>query len=151
MDVAAVAAADSGWCGDAPEQCEKEQARGEGVWREREFAPEPGTEVCRIEDIPDGAAREFRFGAGRAAFRLLVLRSGAKVWGYVNACPHFWVPLNPEADQFTLFEHSRIYCATHYAMFRFEDGFCEEGPCAGASLEKVPLRVEAGVVGIASQ
>jgi nitrite reductase/ring-hydroxylating ferredoxin subunit len=118
------------------------------AWRQREFAPTPGTQICRLEDVPDNAAREFYFGEGRDAFRLLVLRRGANVWGYVNICPHFSLPLNFEPDKFLLF-NDRIYCANHTAVFRFDDGYCEDGPCAGASLEKVPLAVSERVVSIA--
>jgi nitrite reductase/ring-hydroxylating ferredoxin subunit len=120
----------------------------EPAWRQREGAPAAGTRVCDLEEVPDGSAREFHFGEGRDVFRLLVLRSGGKVWGYVNVCPHFSTPLNTESNKFILFEHSRIYCATHCAVFRFEDGYCEDGPCAGASLERVPLALEASVVSI---
>jgi nitrite reductase/ring-hydroxylating ferredoxin subunit len=119
------------------------------AWREREFAPASGTKVCRLDEIPDGAAREFHFGEGRFPFRLLILRSGEKVWGYVNACPHTGGPLCPEPNKFMLFEHSCIYCSTHCAVFRFDDGYCEDGPCAGASLEKVPLAFDGALVRVA--
>jgi nitrite reductase/ring-hydroxylating ferredoxin subunit len=126
-----------------------QQPTDDPAWRERDFAPAPGTRVCGVEDVPDGMAKEFLFGEGRQAFRLLVLRSGARVFGYVNCCPHFSIPLNVEPDRFTLFEHEHIYCSTHCAMFRFQDGYCEDGPCAGASLERVALEVNTDGVRIA--
>jgi len=58
-------------------------------------------------------------------------------------------PLNLEPDRFLIHDHSRIYCVTHYAMFRFDDGFCEEGPCAGDALTRVPLAVSERKVRIA--
>ena len=119
----------------------------DGAWRKREFAPTAGTSVCRLSEIPDGAAREFSFGDGRETFRLLVLRSGERLRAYVNFCPHFSLPLNSEPDKFLLFG-GRIYCANHTAAFRIEDGYCEDGPCAGDWLEPVPLAVEQGVVKI---
>jgi nitrite reductase/ring-hydroxylating ferredoxin subunit len=33
-------------------------------------------------------------------------------------------------------------CAHHSALFRFEDGHCIEGPCAGASLDAVQVTVD---------
>ena len=74
-------------------------------WRGRPCAPDPGTELCALEEIPDGQARQFAFGDGPDTFRLLVLRSGEQVWGYINKCPHFGVPLNVEPDRFLLLEH----------------------------------------------
>jgi nitrite reductase/ring-hydroxylating ferredoxin subunit len=119
------------------------------TWRDRDFAPLPGTPLCSLDAVPDGRAREFQFGEGRETFRLLVLRTGERVFGYVNKCPHFGVPLNVNPDQFTLFEHTHIYCCVHYAMFRFEDGLCEEGPCVGDSLTRVPLSLDGGNIRIA--
>lgn len=118
-------------------------------WMDRPFAPTPGTELCALDAVPDGGAREFNFGDGHDTFRLVVLRSGASVWGYLNKCPHFGVPLNMAPDRFTLFEHNYLYCSVHCAMFRFEDGYCEEGPCMGDSLLAVPLAVDDGCVRIA--
>lgn len=119
------------------------------TWMERPFAPAPGTPLCALADVPDGGAREFSFGDGHDTFRLVVLRSGESVWGYLNKCPHFGVPLNMAPDRFTLFEHSYLYCSVHCAMFRFEDGYCEDGPCMGDSLLAVPIAVEDGHVRIA--
>lgn len=118
-------------------------------WHRREFAPACGTRVCDLAAIPDGGAREFRFGEGRDAFRLLVLRDGETIRGYVNFCPHFSLPLNAEPDRFLLFG-GRIYCANHTAAFRIEDGYCEDGPCRGDWLERVPLTLAHGVVTIGS-
>lgn len=117
------------------------------AWRRRRFAPAAGTAVCDLDDVPDGGAREFRFGEGREVFRLLVLRVDEQLRGYVNFCPHFSLPLNSEPDRFLLFG-GRIYCANHTAAFRIDDGYCEDGPCAGDWLEPVPLMLEQGVVKI---
>lgn len=118
-------------------------------WSEHPHAPIPGHQLCEAEAIDDGGVKEFVFGEGKDAFRMLVLRSGEAVWGYVNACPHFWVPLNTGEGGFLVFEHAQIFCATHYAVFRYEDGYCEDGPCQGAYLERVPLRNAEGQVRIA--
>jgi nitrite reductase/ring-hydroxylating ferredoxin subunit len=37
-------------------------------------------------------------------------------------------------------------CAHHSAMFRFEDGACMDGPCEGAALTPVVIRIERGQV-----
>lgn len=118
-------------------------------WSAHPHAPRPGSTLCAVDAIEDGGVKELVFGEGKAAFRMLVLRSGESVWGYVNACPHFWVPLNTGDGGFVVFEHDQIFCATHYAAFRYEDGFCEDGPCQGAYLERVPLRKAMGQVLIA--
>jgi maleylacetate reductase len=35
-----------------------------------------------------------------------------------------------------------LMCAHHSALFRFEDGHCIEGPCAGANLDAVQVAVD---------
>ena len=39
-------------------------------WGERPFAPQPGTRLCRVDEIPDGEGRGFEFGVGVRAFRM---------------------------------------------------------------------------------
>jgi nitrite reductase/ring-hydroxylating ferredoxin subunit len=120
-------------------------------WHALAGAPAPGTELCGLHELPDGGAREFRFGPEAEPFRMVVLRSGERVFGYLNKCPHFGVALNVKPDQFTLFEHTYLYCCVHTAQFRFEDGYCEDGPCAGDSLTPVPVELDGERVCIARE
>ncbi|BAN26108.1 Rieske (2Fe-2S) protein [Caballeronia insecticola] len=95
--------------------------------------------ICALDDIPDGGGLE-------AAPAVLVLRRGAQAWAYRNVCPHFSIPLNYEPDAFWTYDGGLLMCAHHSAMFRFEDGVCVDGPCEGASLVRVPIRIEDGRV-----
>ncbi len=106
--------------------------------------PPSGTPVCALAELAPGRGREFRFGA----FRLLALRQGDAVHGYVNACPHFSIPLNYRPDEFHVYG-DEVMCAHHSAMFRIADGVCIDGPCRGAALTAVPLAVEHGVIVLA--
>jgi nitrite reductase/ring-hydroxylating ferredoxin subunit len=91
--------------------------------------------LCKLADVPDGGGLE----AGDA---VLVLRRGDDAWAYRNVCPHFSIPLNYEPDTFWAYDASLVMCAHHSAMFRFEDGECVDGPCLGARLTRVPIRIE---------
>jgi nitrite reductase/ring-hydroxylating ferredoxin subunit len=95
--------------------------------------------ICTLADVPDGGGHE-------AAPAILVLRRGDEVWAYRNVCPHFSIPLNYEPDAFWTYDGGLLMCAHHSAMFRFEDGKCVDGPCMGASLERVPIRIVEGHV-----
>jgi nitrite reductase/ring-hydroxylating ferredoxin subunit len=90
----------------------------------------------------------FSFGAADKPFRLLVLRSGDGVFGYVNSCAHFGVPLAEKSEQLILKPHVSISCNVHYARYRWHDGYCESGDCKGESLTAVPLAVCEGMVRI---
>lgn len=109
------------------------------AWREHPAAPAPGTRVCHLRDIPDGEGREYRFGPAEDPLRVLVVRRADSVWAYRNCCPHNYIPLNDQPDRFVTYDLAWIVCSTHGAVFRYEDGFCEDGPCRGRSLESVPV------------
>jgi nitrite reductase/ring-hydroxylating ferredoxin subunit len=49
-------------------------------------------------------------------------------------------------DRFLDSEGELIQCATHGALFRIESGECLRGPCLGAFLEPLPLKVREGRV-----
>jgi nitrite reductase/ring-hydroxylating ferredoxin subunit len=116
------------------------------TWRERPFAPARGTYVCAADD--DEFVREVMFGDGKDAFGLLIIRRGALLRAYRNICPHFNVPLNAEPGKFYCYD-DLVMCAHHSSMFRIDDGYCEDGPCAGATMEAVPVTVVDGEVRIA--
>lgn len=75
-----------------------------------------------------------------------VVRQGNQVRAYVNSCPHQRVPLNWKPDTFLTPDLDAIQCSLHRALFRIDDGYCTEGPCAGRSLTPVPVHLEDGMV-----
>ena len=110
-------------------------------WRQRPNAPGPGTRLCGLDQIQDGAGTEFRFGEGPDQFRMVVFRTGQNAWSYVNVCPHFWLPLNFLPEKFLISGPGRVMCSHHSAIFRFEDGLCVDGPAKGGRLDPVPVEV----------
>jgi len=100
-----------------------------------------------LGDIPDGDAREFRFGR-RGGFSMFVVRNDTKIYAYVNVCPHFGAPLNDRAATFLTADSARIRCTKHFSEYRLEDGFGIAGHGVGCWLDRVPVVVEDGVVTI---
>jgi nitrite reductase/ring-hydroxylating ferredoxin subunit len=72
-------------------------------------------------------------------FRLLVLRSGERVHAFVNRCAHFSIPLAAKQEHLLFKPHVSLTCNAHYVTYRWEDGVCESGECAGGALMPVPL------------
>lgn len=116
------------------------------AWQEHSAAPARGTRLCDLADVPDGEGREFVFGVGDETLRLFVVRRGEAAWAYRNVCPHNYIALNDVPDRFVSFDHEWIVCSTHGAVFRYEDGWCEDGPCKGRSLEKVEIALRDGAI-----
>ena len=97
-----------------------------------------------MDEIAEPGSRGFRIGAGGEARAIFVVRHGGRVVGYENSCPHLGSPLDWVPDRFLDLEKRFILCATHGALFQIADGLCIAGPCAGKSLKRVPIRIEAG-------
>lgn len=101
--------------------------------------------LCALDDVPDGGGLEVPPACANTP-GVVVLRRGDDVWAYRNVCPHFSIPLNYEPNTFWTYDAEWVMCAHHSAMFRFEDGACMDGPCEGASLTPVVIRIERGQV-----
>ena len=103
-------------------------------------------ELCRLEDIPDGGARGFAVEGPEFAQRLVVVRRGEAVYGYVNFCPHVPTRLDYSPGEFLDETGTLLECQGHGAQFRVEDGYCIEGPCEGESLRPAAVRAADGRV-----
>lgn len=95
--------------------------------------------LCLSNDIADGEGKGFVFGSGPTRHAIFLVRKGGEILAYANSCPHRGTPLDWRPNQFLSLDKRYILCATHGALFRFEDGYCFSGPCAGSRLESIPL------------
>lgn len=104
------------------------------------------TFLCRLDDIQEGRSQGVAPNA-RGRDRILLVRQGGRVYGYVNTCPHYdRAPMAWKKDEFLNGDRSRILCAAHGALFRIEDGVCEVGPCLGQALTRVEVIIQDGAV-----
>lgn len=102
--------------------------------------------LCSAGDVAEGAARGFDFPAGVPGPGAIVLKREGRFLAYANRCPHKGTPLETFPDRFLDDSGDVLICSTHGARFRAADGFCFEGPCAGARLKALPVRVTDGQV-----
>jgi nitrite reductase/ring-hydroxylating ferredoxin subunit len=109
-------------------------------------APEAGTVLCRIDEIPENGAKVFTFGTKENPFEFFVQRLGDAVLAYRNLCPHIALPLDWRPGLFMDPQRKFFLCANHGAVFRPEDGFCFAGPCRGQSLTAIAIEVKDGAV-----
>lgn len=102
--------------------------------------------LCALADIPDGGSKGV-LPNDRGRDQGLVVRQGARVFAYVNNCPHYdRAPLGWKKDEFLNGARDHIMCAAHGALFRIEDGVCVIGPCLGQALQALPTTVVDGQV-----
>ncbi|MEK8029788.1 Rieske (2Fe-2S) protein [Ideonella sp. DXS29W] len=94
--------------------------------------------LCHIDDVPDGDSRGFDpHATGRDT--LFVVRRGATLHAYANACPHHGTPMAWRRHAYLDATGERIVCFAHGAQFEIDTGRCTLGPCLGEALTPVPL------------
>jgi nitrite reductase/ring-hydroxylating ferredoxin subunit len=105
-----------------------------------------GIALCRVDAIEDPGSRGFDADQTGLPWGLFVVHKNGEWFAYRNHCPHTGAPLDWMPDQFLDREKAFVQCAMHGALFRVDDGFCLLGPCAGQTLESLPIRVEEGEI-----
>ena len=81
-----------------------------------------------------------------SGYEVILFRDGATVHGYRNSCPHLGISLDYGTGKCLLEDGKTLLCAMHAATFEADTGLCTGGPCTGASLKRVAVRVEANNV-----
>lgn len=101
--------------------------------------------------LKEGHTLKFRFkaeGIDREGFLARV--QGALV-AYENVCRHLPLPLDCGDGRFFESDNERFVCRNHGAVFEPLTGKCVHGPCVGASLKKLPVEVNDGVVWLSGE
>jgi nitrite reductase/ring-hydroxylating ferredoxin subunit len=106
--------------------------------------------ICPLDDLAERPCRAFTIGGGPWPLSGFVVRRGGQVHAYRNRCPHAGHPLNLRPHDFLTPDGSLIVCRSHGALFEIATGRCVDGPCAGESLEALPVEVIAGHVFLAA-
>lgn len=102
--------------------------------------------LARLGDIEDGGFHEVEATVDGAPESLILHRRGDTVRAWFNVCPHAGRRLDWAPGRFLASKDGLLVCAAHGASFETARGECVAGPCRGASLRAVAVRVDAGAV-----
>lgn len=100
--------------------------------------------ICRVDQLVEGGPA-VRFETARlspgANLSCFAIAYDGAVYAYVNSCPHRGTELDWQPGQ--VFEETGLYliCATHGALFAPDSGQCVGGPCHGAKLRSLSIKV----------
>jgi nitrite reductase/ring-hydroxylating ferredoxin subunit len=83
-------------------------------------------------------------GSGPTEAILTRLEDGTVV-AYRNYCMH-WTDVRLDKGSGALVRRGELVCQKHGATFQRDSGYCDFGPCEGASLERVDVTVRDGHV-----
>lgn len=111
-------------------------------WQDLSTAPAPGTVVCDLAEVEGIKALDL------AGFPLLVIRDADGLRGFVNLCPHQYLPLDYHGDRLLSADGARLICTSHQAQFDVLTGEVCAGP-ADCGLDAVPLQEQNGKILIA--
>ncbi|NLY95646.1 MAG: Rieske 2Fe-2S domain-containing protein [Myxococcales bacterium] len=105
--------------------------------------------VCEAEALSERQPILVNIGVnaqGAPEQAIVVADAHGDVHAYRNRCRHLPIPLDAGTERIVLDDGDHLTCVTHGARYRVSDGYCVEGPCAGAWLEPIRVRVEGGSV-----
>lgn len=109
--------------------------------RNQKKALAPGKVIGRTGELSHGMTKKFRLRCqGRTIEGFLVSYKG-NLFAYVNRCRHLSLSLDWVDNHFFTEDNRYIICANHGATYEPTTGACIWGPCYGAFLQGVPIRV----------
>jgi nitrite reductase/ring-hydroxylating ferredoxin subunit len=105
------------------------------AWTDYSSAPPAGTPVCASAEVTGTLTLEVSSEAGR--FPMILVQSPEGLRGYVNACPHQYLPLDYRVAQLLSADGTMLLCTAHGARFDAASGAVIGG--ADCGLDMVPL------------
>lgn len=98
--------------------------------------------LTRLGELEDGAITSINAEIDGEMESIILRRRGGSMQAWLNICPHAGRRLDYAPGRFLLSD-GLLVCAAHGASFELEQGECVGGPCRGASLRAVAVRIDA--------
>jgi nitrite reductase/ring-hydroxylating ferredoxin subunit len=98
--------------------------------------------VGKMGELAHGTSKKFTIPSGGRELEALLVNYEGTLFAFRNRCPHVGITLDWVDNQFFSVDHRYLICANHGAVFEPKTGECIWGPCAGLSLQSVPLELE---------
>lgn len=112
------------------------------AWQQYRSAPSPGTRLVRLKELTPGDSRSLTLTGEKGSFPLLLIRLDDALLGYVNACPHQYLPLDQRGSRILSRDGEQLRCSNHDATFASRSGEGLGGLGLGCKLDPVPVHVD---------
>lgn len=109
--------------------------------RSKTKAPPRGKVIGRTGELSHGKTKKFRLRCQGQTIEGLLVSYQGNLFAYVNRCRHISLSLDWVENHFFTEDKRYIICANHGATYEPTTGECIWGPCYGAFLQGVPVRV----------
>jgi nitrite reductase/ring-hydroxylating ferredoxin subunit len=101
--------------------------------------------IAAVDEIPDDSTFLFTVRDGFDLEEAILLELADGVVALKNYCPH-WTDVRLDTGSGAELRNGELVCTKHGATFEKGSGYCNYGPCEGATIEEVEVTVEDGVV-----
>lgn len=112
------------------------------AWQQYRSAPSVGTRLVRLGELALGEPFSLTLESAHGSFPLLLIRLDDVLLGYVNACPHQYLPLDQRGSRILSVDGKELRCSNHAATFSVRTGEGLGGLGLGCSLDPVPVSVD---------
>ncbi|MFW3613784.1 Rieske (2Fe-2S) protein [Billgrantia antri] len=112
------------------------------AWQQYRSAPALGTRLVRLEEVAHGGTHSLTLTGEKGSFPLLLVRLDDALLGYVNACPHQYLPLDQRGKRVLSQDGEQLRCTNHDATFSARSGEGTGGLGLGCTLDPVPVSVD---------
>jgi len=101
--------------------------------------------IVDVEAVPTDGSLLFTMKNGTESTEVILLDLADGIVAYENYCPH-WRDVRLDTGSGATLRNEELVCEKHGATFETESGYCNFGPCEGATLSEVDVTVEDGGV-----
>ncbi|MFC6862429.1 Rieske (2Fe-2S) protein [Halomicroarcula sp. GCM10025817] len=101
--------------------------------------------IAPLEAVPDDGTLLFTVRDGFDTEEALLVSLSDGVVAFENYCPH-WRDVRLDKGSGATMRGDELVCEKHGATFESDSGYCNYGPCEGAVLDEIAVRVEDGAV-----
>jgi nitrite reductase/ring-hydroxylating ferredoxin subunit len=112
------------------------------AWQQYRSAPALGTRLVRLDELAIGSTHNLTLQGEKGSFPLLLVRLDGALLGYVNACPHQYLPLDQRGPRILSQDGESLRCTNHDATFSSRTGEGTGGLGLGCELDPVPVGVD---------
>jgi nitrite reductase/ring-hydroxylating ferredoxin subunit len=105
--------------------------------------------IADADEVPDDSTLLFTATRDGDQREVVLTRRGGdpdgEVVAYENYCQH-WTDVRLDKGSGAMVRNGELVCQKHGATFQTDSGYCDFGPCEGAVLPAVEVRVADGAV-----
>lgn len=108
----------------------------------------PLVRIANLGELKEGQTLKFQFQDADRVIDGFAACFQGRILAYENRCRHLPLPLDYDDNRFFSSDGAHFVCQSHGALYDPRTGKCVRGPCAGARLRRIELKMHDGGIWI---